>query len=115
MVSASKYYVFAINKLLDNNENVEIKKLQNHIHSYLLIPDYRRFEIKCKVASNSKKDIGVIQNAYIDTISNERYVFANNYKLILYSKIYETFRTISNNNNKLKDNDKVRLNDFIEV
>ena len=35
--------------------------------------------------------------------------------MILYSKIYETFRAISNNNNKLKDNDKVRLNDFIEV
>ena len=97
----AKYYVFAINKLLDNDENKEIKKIQQHIHSFVLIPAYRRFEV-------------LLSNKYIDKIDNVKYSFANNYKLIAYDKVYDIFVNLSKKS-KIDKHDKLRLDDFVDT
>ncbi len=97
----AKYYVFAINKLLDNDENKDIKKLQQHIHSFVLIPAYRRFEVS-------------LSNKYIDKIDNVKYSFANNYKLIAYDKVYDVFVNIAKKS-KIDKQDKLRLDDFVDT
>ena len=97
----AKYYVFAINKLLDNDENKEIKKIQQHIHSFVLIPAYRRFEV-------------LLSNKYIDKIDNVKYSFANNYKLIAYDKVYDIFVNMAKNS-KIDKHDKLRLDDFVDT
>ena len=98
----SKYYIFALNQLLDNSifANKPIKDLITHIHPFLLVPKYREFEI----SKNKNK---------IDKILNVDYAFLNMYELITYKDIYDIFKKFSTES--LIEEDKVRYNDFLEV
>lgn len=98
----AKYYVFALNQLLDNSifNSKPIEDLIVHIHPFLLVPKYREFEV-------SKN------NDRIDKILNKDYAFLNMYKLITYKDIYNIFKKFSTDN--LNEKDKIRYYDFMEV
>lgn len=99
----AKYYIFAINQLLDNNDFSECKfdDLKKHIHPFLLVPEYRKFEIS---NSNDNK---------IDKVLGKEYSFLSYYSLITYKDIYEIFKEFPVS--KMSQNDMVRYNDFMEV
>ena len=98
----AKYYIFALNQLLDNSifSSKPIKDLIVHINPFLLVPKYREFE----VSKNNNR---------IDKILNNDYAFLNMYKLITYKDIYNIFKKFSTAN--LNENDKLRYYDFMEV
>ena len=98
----AKYYIFALNQLLDNDTytNKPIKDLIVHIHPFLLVPKYREFEVS---KSNNK----------INKILNSDYAFLNMYELVTYKDVYNIFKKFPIEN--LNEEDKVRYNDFLEV
>ena len=96
----AKYYVFALNKILQANENASKDDIINNIKPLLLMPKYRQFEIKS-------------QDDHVLEILNKKYSFSKYYKILTYDKIYEFF-------NKYKycindQDDIVRYNDFLGV
>lgn len=99
----AKYYIFALNQLLDNKDysGKNFDELNRRIHPFLLVPEYRKFEISLN------------KNKKIDKILGSEYAFLNYYNLITYKDIFEIFEKFSISN--LNESNKIRYNDFMEV